>query len=71
MFSLLSIVHDSSAVSLHSTAPSMASTVVPQYYINCMDCYLIHTYLSSNIILDSTPSCPKVFMISTLSPTAG
>ena len=24
-----------------NTAPSMASAVVPQYYINCMDCYLI------------------------------
>ena len=41
-----------------NTALSMASAVVPQYYINCTDYYLIQ-YLSLNIILDSTPLVQK------------
>ena len=51
-----------------NTAPSMASTVVPQYYINYMDCYLIPQF-EYHLRLNS--SCPKVLMTSILSSTAG
>ena len=51
-----------------NTAPSMASTVVPQYYINCTDCYLIPQF-EYHLKLNS--SCPKVLTTSILSFTVG